>query len=383
LVYRSADQNYTVIIGTSTAGLFAAYLLAKEGIPVRIFDQGETLGPPARTLIVTGQIKQVLGFVPSEAILNRIATIQLFSRCSSATVHLREADLVLERERLVQLLAEKAREVGAHIELAHRFLGFEVDKNGIMVSLLDLQRDRVEQLPATFLVGADGVFSQVARAAKLDHRASVPILQAKVTLPPDSSHDTTRVCFNRQETRYFYWLIPESAERGMVGLIADEPEEAHRSLERFLDEHRLQPLDFQAAQVALYRRTPMPLRRVGQGVIFCIGDAAGQVKVTTVGGVVTGLRAARAVAQAILRQTDYEADLRDLRRELNLHLLIRSVLNRFTDADYDELLRLLNQQSQHILGAYTRDEISRSFWRLALAQPRGLLLGIKAIFRKG
>jgi flavin-dependent dehydrogenase len=169
----------------------------------------------------------------------------------------------------------------------------------------------------------------------------------------------------------------------MVGLIADEPEEAHRSLERFLDEHRLQPLDFQAAQVALYRRTPMPLRRVGQGVIFCIGDAAGQVKVTTVGGVVTGLRAARAVAQAILRQTDYEADLRDLRRELNLHLLIRSVLNRFTDADYDELLRLLNQQSQHILGAYTRDEISRSFWRLALAQPRGLLLGIKAIFRKG
>ena len=43
-------------------------------------------------------------------------------------------------------------------------------------------------------------------------------------------------------------------------------------------------------------------RRVGAGNVYLVGDAAGQVKVSTVGGTVTGLRGAQAVALAILGQ---------------------------------------------------------------------------------
>lgn len=71
------SQNNVVIIGASTAGLFAAYLLAKERIPVQLYDEREGLGQPPRTLIITSKLSEVLGFVPHEAILNQVNRMEI------------------------------------------------------------------------------------------------------------------------------------------------------------------------------------------------------------------------------------------------------------------------------------------------------------------
>ncbi|MFQ5858305.1 MAG: FAD-dependent monooxygenase [Anaerolineae bacterium] len=378
-----------VVIGASTAGLFAAYLLARGGVPVRVFDAARELGPPARTLIVTSQINAVLGFVPSEAIVNRTPRVELFSSAGSANVVLREPDLIVERETLVRLLAEKARRAGAEIRTDYRFLHLEPRGDGLLLSLRNARHDRVEHLRTRYLIGADGVFSQVARAAGQDSHSAVPILQALVALPEKARPDTTQVWFDPQSTPYFYWLIPESQDRAAVGLIAEactEPSrsngrEARESLDGFLAAHGLEPLDYQAAQVSLYAPRPRPWCRMDGAQVFLVGDAAGHVKVTTVGGVVTGLRGARAAARAILRGSDFGGELRGLRWELDLHLLVRRVLSRFTAADYDALLDLLNHQTTSLLSLRTRDELSRMFLRLILAQPRLLDLTAKAVLR--
>ena len=52
------------IIGASISGLFTAYLLAKEGIDVEVYERGDALGWPPRTLIVTNKISEVLDFTP-------------------------------------------------------------------------------------------------------------------------------------------------------------------------------------------------------------------------------------------------------------------------------------------------------------------------------
>ena len=72
----------------------------------------------------------------------------------------------------------------------------------------------------------------------------------------------------------------------------------------------------------------------------------------------------------VRRRSDYAKELRALKRELSLHLLIRSVLNRFQSGDYDRLLELLNEQTIQLLGAHNRDHISRILYRLLSAQPR-------------
>jgi hypothetical protein len=65
-------------------------------------------------------------------------------------------------------------------------------------------------------------------------------------------------------------------------------------------------------------------------------------------------------------------ELRSLRHELSLHLLIRNVLNRFGGADYDRLLDLLNEKTIHLLGRYNRDQAAKMVCRILLAQPRFL-----------
>ena len=68
------------IVGGSAAGLFAAYLLAREGKRVRLFDANDVLNTESRTLITTSRLTDVLGFFPREAICNEITQIDLFSR---------------------------------------------------------------------------------------------------------------------------------------------------------------------------------------------------------------------------------------------------------------------------------------------------------------
>ena len=118
------------------------------------------------------------------------------------------------------------------------------------------------------------------------------------------------------------------------------------------------------------------------GDVYLVGDAAGHVKVTTVGGIVTGFRGALGVAEAILNGGS-SGKLRALRRELNTHLLIRKLIHGFTQAHYSHLVDLLNTRARKDLAAHTRDEPGSLLFRICLHQPRLLLLGLRALMTGG
>ena len=371
-----------VIIGASAAGLYAAYLLAKGGVPVLLFDQQERIGPPARTLIVTPRLRDALGAIPREAIVNRTPVLRMFSPGCSTSVHLSAPDLVVEREKLLPLLVRQAKAAGVEILPGYRFLGLEADHDGMFVHL-ESSTGRRERLRTCTLIGADGAFSQVARAAERDGYRTVYNLQATVNMPHGASPNTTQIWFDPALTRYFFWLIPESRERGVAGLIADDEGQARASLAHFLSAQGLQPLGYQGGEVPLYRRNGLPWRRVGKTQVFMVGDAAAQVKVTTVGGLVAGLRGAQAAARAILRGGRYDQELGPLQRELDGHLCIRRVLNRFGPHEYDRLLSLVNARVGKVLATRTRDEAMRVLFAALLAQPGFLLLAARSLLGSG
>ena len=359
-----------VIVGGSAAGLFAAYLLAREGKKVQLFDSNDVLHAPSRTLITTSQLAEVLGFFPHEAVVNEINQIDLFSEQRSVTIRMKQPDLVVERAAIVRLLARKALQAGVEIRSGCKFLNLEPRERGVTVTVRDIRRDRVEEFKATTLIGADGTFSRVAKIANGNGHPTTPILQAIVNLPDGAQAHTTQVWFKPEDTPYFYWLIPESQQQAVVGFITEEGKSAKIKLEKFLSRRGLKPVEIQAARIPAYTHTTRPWRRISGSDIYLVGDAAAQVKVTTVGGLVTGLRGAKVAANAILRQADYLKELRPLRRELSLHLLIRSVLNRFRSTDYDRMLELLNEKTIDLLGLYSRDQATRILCRILLAQPR-------------
>jgi hypothetical protein len=97
---------------------------------------------------------------------------------------------------------------------------------------------------------------------------------------------------------------------------------------------------------------------------------------------VTGFRGAIGVVEAILNGGS-SPELRSLRRELDLHLLVRKTMHRFTQADYSRLVDLLNASARESLSAYSRDEALKVLWHLCLSQPRLLLMGLRGLLTRG
>lgn len=364
------------IIGGSAAGLFAGYLLAREGKEVRLFDANDVLNVHSRTLITTPRLSDVLGFYPEEAVVNEIDRIDLYSPTRHVSIPMKEPDLVVERSAVLRMLARMALDAGVEIRGHCRFQELKPTKTGVEVTIRDGLRDRTEKFVTKTLIGADGMHSRVAHNTIGNGRLTTPILQAIVQLPQGMRTGTTAVWFEPDDTPYFYWSIPHSSSHAAVGFIAEEGRDARAKLGNFLDRQGFTAVDMQSARIPSYDHFIRPWRRLAGCDVYLIGDAAAQVKVTTVGGLVTGLRGARAAAEAILRGRSYLRELRPVRCELSLHLLIRAAMHRFRGKDYDRLLALMNERMIEILGAHNRDHAAKIVWRMLLAQPRLLGFGV-------
>ncbi len=370
-----------VIAGASTSGLFAAYLLAKAGVEVEVFERSAKIDPAVRTLIVTDKINEVLGFVPHEIILNEVKHIDLFSKSRSSKMELERPDLIIAREKLILMLARMCQEAGVKICLKRRFQSFVSAQNGVAINFKDLETGEDKSEKADYLIGADGVYSAVAKSASYNGHFQTALLQARVKLPKDVRRDTYQVWFDRQRTKYFYWLIPESDDIAAVGLIADEPREGNASLKSFLDEQGWEPLEYQASMVPMHKYEYSAKVKEVSRRVFLVGDSTAQVKVTTVGGVVTGFRGVRAVVEAILEGKSIGKESRGLKRELDLHLLVRKVLDGFSDEDYDRLIDFIDGQLKHILSAVTRDDLAMMYLKLVTSQPRLVMMSAKGLLR--
>ncbi len=351
-----------IVVGGSAAGLFTAASVARGGRRVRVLESKPQFEPAPRTLIVTDHFRHQMGASARQSIINEIRRFELFTDGRSAQVALNKPDLIIERSRLIPALAREAEKAGATLSFDTRFLGIGPNARGLRLEVES--GGKREELHADSVVGADGAASRVARASGWPPVETVPLVQAIVRLPKDCPPDTTRVWFVPDDTPYFYWLIPESAERGALGVIGEHGRDTKRCFERFLEKKHLEPLEWQGARIP--------------GEVYLVGDAAAQVKVSTVGGIVTGFRGALGVSQALL-QNGKSRELAALRRELGTHWLIRRALHHFEQKDYSQLVDLLDASTRQSLGEIDRDESTRLLWNVVRQQPRLVLLGLRGL----
>ena len=379
--YPPKDSNShrsIAVVGGSAAGFFAAYLLAREGRAVEVFEQSPKLEAAERTLIVTNRMKNLLGEAGSASIVNEVRRFELYTDGRAASVNLADPDLIIERAKLIHSLGEQAQRAGAKLHLGRNFRALQPHAGKLSLEFRNTAKDENEKSLAETVIAADGSSSSVAKAAGWPQTPTAPLIQAIVPLPKDMQPDTVRVWFVPDDTPYFYWLIPESRERGALGLIGESGTEARKHLEAFLEKRKFEPISFQGARIPIYNRW-VPVEKEFDGArVFLVGDAAAQVKVTTVGGIVTGLRGALGVAQRILNR-DSGRELSRLRRELDLHLLVRRALHDFHQQDYSRLVDSLNSPAKRSLGRFSRDEALKLLWRVCLNQPRLILMGLRGL----
>ena len=377
-------QVEIAIIGASSSGLLAAYLLARQGFEVAVFEQQPRFRPRERTLIVTATFREVYPF-PLEAVcLHESPWMTVAAGPANRTLRFHQADLIIDRARLLHALYQKAQEAGVRIHLGHRLQRLETTSQGLVQATL--QRPRAPAVTVTVtrsLLAADGVFSDARRRLGLPMPPAIPIVQARVPLPQGWDPRRTQVWFRPRQTRYFFWLIPEGPKTGALGVMTDAGVDPAAALRAFAQEVGLPLGAHQGAWVALYRPGLQAETRLGRVPVYFLGDAAGQVKNSTVGGTVTGLWAAQAVARALPQGRPLRQEARDLYRELWLHWLIRRALHHFREGHYRWLIEHLPQGMAELLGRHPRDRMAPvlawgllrapRLWTLAPAALRSLL----------
>ena len=375
-MYNSMNYD-TAVIGASSSGLVAARRLAEEGERVAVFERATNPQENRRTYIVTPEL---LAYEPRlhSIALNNITEMELISPNSNASIKFVRPDIVIERNQLLAFLRERALAAGVEIFEGFEFSSISVRQQKTPITFYDTSR-RQYKVFVRNLIGADGVNSSVAKAAGIRLPRQVPLLQAEIALSSIANPTISKVWFLPEQTPFFFWLIPESSERAVVGLISNNKSKIRAQLDSFLEANDFSPQGYQAGRAALFDPTLRPYKLLGNLRIMLIGDAAGQVKNTTVGGTITGFAGANAATEAILAQVPYRRSIQRAKRELITHWFIQQVLEKNSSRDYDRLIAQLNTRLVSFLERQNRDTFSGSFFQIAFIQPLLMLFVLKKL----
>ncbi|MEE8402678.1 MAG: NAD(P)/FAD-dependent oxidoreductase, partial [Candidatus Hydrothermarchaeaceae archaeon] len=261
---------------------------------------------------------------------------------------------VVERKRFDKHLAREAVRAGAKIKLRTSVRGIKTD-GGITVGTEGI--DGEEVLKSRLLIGADGISSNVARWSGIKTpKKAVSCVQIEVE-NAEVEEDIAELYFGREYAPNFYaWIMPkgEVYEVGVGSRGSGQP--PLELLKKFISAHPIASKKIKSKSMLEVNIGGIPLGYPEETVserIMLVGDAAGQVKSSTGGGVITGGIAARIAGRAVVKavevedfseeflKKEYEDRWKDeLGTELQVHLALREMLDGLSDGDLDDLFEI-------------------------------------------
>ncbi|MDE1834831.1 MAG: NAD(P)/FAD-dependent oxidoreductase, partial [Candidatus Micrarchaeota archaeon] len=312
------------VIGAATAGLVAAKRIAQRGIAVNVYDQKAVLGHPVRAsgiLSISGL--STLGVNYSSAITNTLYGANIHSATKTMRIlSSKPIAHVLDRKRLNEVCRDEAEVAGASVTVGKRVSGAE------------LERMRA----CGIVVGADGAVSTVAKHFSLGEINRMLITyKAEFNIQVPDRNVVDLFFDNGKYPGLFAWLCPNAQDLLEVGVGIDSTSgNAKRTFEAFLREPQISSIIGKNRPVSEGASViPMTLRKRfvdGKRRIMLIGDAAGQVKPTTGGGIVFGGNGAIIAADTIHDYYEGTAKLDEYQKRFlgayGLDLKLHSMINR-------------------------------------------------------
>lgn len=376
------------IVGGGPAGCFAGELMARRGLDVVIIEEHGEVGSPACCAGVVGKTGlQELGIKPGKWVLNELRGAAFYPP-SNEPIELTRGKveaLVIDRGAFDRELARRATEAGATLLLKTKCVGLKLGREP-SIKIRGMNKAEVK---TRLVIGADGPTSIVARKTGL-LKIHGYIGCAQLEILTEAQSDWVELHFGRSiAPGFFAWVVP-AGDVCRVGLGTTQGGTL-RKLLSFARSRRISKkiLNFCSGLI------PVPLsRKLYADRVMLIGDAAGQVKPLTGGGVYVGLSCAKLAAEVaertikeptakMLRAYD-RAVMKKFGREFELGVRVRRVFERMTDGDLNSMLGLLAREE-------VRDLVIKNFdfdhhdkiLRALLSKAPILLrsLGLKRILR--
>jgi digeranylgeranylglycerophospholipid reductase len=357
------------VVGAGPAGLLSAYLLAKNGLTVKVYEEHRTIGQPVQcTGIVTKALEKNVVRIPEDVIVNRIRKARIHA--IGRTTELDIDDIVLDRAAFDNYLLELAESEGVKVIRNTKVDSVllesgESEKPGLQIGNGIVAYDKV--------IGADGPFS-ITRAA-VDPGCNIDFYTGKQALVRGTFEEGIfDVYLGSIAKGFFAWVVPQDRKAARVGLASiGNPNQGFIELMKICGLSEKDIVEYQSGMIPVYN----PKLITESWPVYLVGDAAAQVKATTGGGLVPGLRSARILADSILGQKSYASCWKKtVGRDLWIDLKVRKMLEKFDDKEYSSLIRLISSKRvKNTLSRYERDSPVPLLASLALKEPRLIKYG--------
>jgi geranylgeranyl reductase family protein len=363
-------MDYDVVIaGGSVAGLLCAREIAKKNHTVLVIEEDYEIGTPEHCGgLVSVPAMDALGIIPMRSTLDNKVRSAFISSPSGKSFVLDtrpQQVIVLDRREFDKQIAHQAKVNGAEIRVRSSLR--EITKKGVRTS--------DGEIKCKIVVDARGVSSLI-------HKDRTGILQSAQYEVYADWIDKERVEVYLDQEKYpgfFAWIIPTRRDEAKVG-VAGRGINAAVVLEEFLK---------RKGKYSTVRKifAPIwikgPIKEFVKGNLVIVGDAAGQAKPTTAGGIYSsglgGMLAGQAISKFIESERDghlleYQKKWMDrFGKEFEHMLLARSLLERLDNKTIDSLFESITPE---ILNDISK-EGSFDFHTISVAK----LLGVKGSLR--
>ncbi|MFN4218697.1 MAG: geranylgeranyl reductase family protein [Candidatus Bipolaricaulia bacterium] len=350
-------QHYDVIVvGAGPAGATAATTAARHGAKVLLLEEHTQIGRPIQCTGLLSIRGWKLARLSDSIIVRAITGVRVHS--PDGSVYELGGDrvraYVIDRDRFDQSLVERAAKLGVIVQTGTRAVELGEYRNRERTLITQTYSGARAAYRAAVIIGADGAHSVLAQHAGLPRPKKILLgLQAVIAVGANGSSppNFVEVFFGRRwAANFFAWSVPATEGTARVGLATDLISEAKACFERLRREYH------NSEKILAYQSGMIPIgpaeRTVTDGFLI-VGDAAGQAKPTSGGGIYTGMLCGRIAGEIAARcalsgQTharslqEYERRWRaKLARELSLGLKAHQVLTQLSDEQIAHALKLL------------------------------------------
>lgn len=340
-----------VVIGGGPSGLSASWSAASRGVKVAVLEEHEEIGRPRHCAgLVSGEGLRLIGMpCKGEYVENKIREALIVANGFYVELKkLGEPVYVLNREIFDKAMADRAIGRGAEILLKKRAKRVEKIAGGYVVKTGD------DSYACKVVVDGEGASSRLARDMGLEEpKLKLPALQVEVKSYASLDSDQVLVILgNEWAPSFFSWVIPLSDGEFRVGL-ASIIGHCDTLLTRLIKRHPIVSKLLKEAKVKKRYGGMIvigPPKKTHERNFMTVGDAAGQTKPLTGGGVVYGALCgylAGAVASSVIsRGVSASLYERLWRRLLGLEERFGWLLRRvFASDDIEGLLKLFSRSN--------------------------------------
>lgn len=349
-----------VVVGAGPTGSTAARYAAKYGAKVLMIEEHSSIGTPVECtgLLSTRAVAECDVAPDNDFVLNSVRGAFVHSpngTCLPIDGRKTKA-YVVSRKMFDRTLVSMAVDSGAELMLKGRVTGLQ-EKDGMQV-LSVMHMGRPTNIKARVVIGADGVKSNIARYAGLG-RVDRILSGVQIEAPYRSKDDNFVELFvGSNAPGFFAWTVPVSEDISRIGLAVEPGNEQNAinylkgvlsSNPHVSSRHSRCMLDLVVGGIPIG-----PLKRTYRNGVLIAGDAAGQVKPTSGGGIYTGAACAR-IAGEVAAKAVHDGDVSgerlssyekrwqaELGRELGIGMRIHDFVGGLNDNQLDDLIASMN-----------------------------------------